>query len=204
MNLMTGSYFNIYNFWKVIFKNKTIFLLMIFLGVAAGVLKSNFTSPSYTSSAMLLLPESSAIGLSQSSVSSIFTPTSFSSADTIILIVKSGRMKKDINEKYHVRFRIEAYQLRNSVIIEIITKDPAISRDIANFCISNMDKINNELHITENKPMTKVLDRPEYGKPVSGDPKKGAIAGGLFAFMLCFIWFFIVEYTRYYYKRIEA
>ncbi|PIV39724.1 MAG: hypothetical protein COS29_01100 [Candidatus Omnitrophica bacterium CG02_land_8_20_14_3_00__42_8] len=193
MKKYPDSYFNIFYFWKIFYSHAAIFLLLIVLGASAGILKAKMTPAIYRSSVMLLLS-----GSFNNFGAQALKSNSFSSSDTVILIVKSLRMRDDIVLKFpKTRFHIDAYKFRNAIIMEVNTRNPEFSRDIANFCVSNMNKINNELHITTDNPMVRVLDFPDAGISVSNNPVKGVIAGGLFALIAGIIYLFAVEYGRY-------
>jgi hypothetical protein len=123
-----------------------------------------------------------------------------SSDDIVFSILKSRRMRKDIDEHFKLRERpkfwwsLDTYIVTGGFAVEVKGSDPELIRDIANFAIENLDKINIELQVTSQKPMVKVLDPAFKGVPVKRDMSKKAIASGLSVFLVYSLLVFFKEY----------
>jgi hypothetical protein len=126
-----------------------------------------------------------------------------SSADTIFAILKSARMRGDINEHFNVQGRsqfwwqLDAYYVKGGFAIEITGSDPEIIKDIANFAAENLDNINLELQITSQKPMITVLDPAVRGAPINKNISKKAIVNALFIFIIYSFYVFYKEYLSH-------
>jgi hypothetical protein len=109
-------------------------------------------------------------------------------------------MRKDIDEHFKLRERpkfwwsLDTYIVTGGFAVEVEGSDPELIRDIANFAVENLDKINIELLVTSQKPMVKVLDPALKGVPVKRDISKKAIASGLFVFLAYALFIFFKEY----------
>ncbi|MFA4991088.1 MAG: hypothetical protein WC569_00720 [Candidatus Omnitrophota bacterium] len=130
-----------------------------------------------------------------------------SSSDIIFSILKSRRMREDINERFNSNrkrrawWALDTYTVTGGFALEIKCHDPELSRDIANFAIENLDKINFELQITPNKPMVKVLDAALKGAPAGRDILKKIAAGALFVLLFYSFLIFFREYLSALYKK---
>lgn len=127
-----------------------------------------------------------------------------SSSDEIIFsILKSRRMRKDINEHFQLSSRrkfwwiLDAYVVTGGFAVEVKGADPYMTEKIANFAVENLDKINLELQVTSQKPMVKVLDPAVTGTPVGKNLSKRTIASGLFIFLGYSLFIFFREYLSY-------
>jgi|GEM_PF-1397267 len=94
--------------------------------------------------------------------------------DIVSSMIQSRRMAEDITdhfklmEKWGVRNRplliqkvkrmVTSSEMKNGLRIEVTTEDPQLSSDIANFCVTNLDAMNDALHLTTEKPVAKILD----------------------------------------------
>lgn len=123
-----------------------------------------------------------------------------SSNDLIFSILKSRRMSNDINEHFNLRNKrkfwwgLDTYVVTGGFAVEVTGSDPDLIRDIANFAIENLDKINIELQVTSQKPMVKVLDTALRGTPTNKNVSKKAITAGLFVFLIHTLFIFFREY----------
>lgn len=123
-----------------------------------------------------------------------------SSNEIIFSILKSRRMSKDINEHFNRSgkskfwWNLDTYSVIGGFAVEVKGPDPDMTRDIANFAVQNLDKINLELQVTTQKPMAKVLDPALKGLPVRRNTSKGVIASFLFAFLIYALFIFFKEY----------
>ena len=123
-----------------------------------------------------------------------------SSDDIVFSMLKSRRMRKDINEHFQLSKRprfwwnLDTYVVTGGFAVEAKGPDPDMTKKISNFAVENLDKINMELQVTSLKPMVKVLDPAVDGAPVERDISKKAIASGLFVFLAYALFIFFREY----------
>jgi len=186
------------------YRKKILFLMVLAVTVVSVI--SFFKKPVYTSTCSILLSED-ASGPSLSNLSKFvgFSGFSFgnSSAKTVISIVKSRRMMEDIyskelKKKPDFKFELEVYDTTQStLIIEVKGRNPKLVSDIANFCVKNLNDINDELVITSQVPMVKVLDAAIPAiEPDSRQILKHLSMAVIFAFFVGNIFFFGLEYYR--------
>ena len=122
------------------------------------------------------------------------------SDDVIFSMLKSRRMRNDISERFDLKkkrgfwWSLDTYIVTGGFAVEVKGSDPDLTRDIANFAVENLDKINLELQVTSQKPMVKVLDSALKGAPSNKDMLKKAIASGLFVFFAYMLFIFFKEY----------
>lgn len=148
-----------------------------------------------------LIALSSKEGSSLSSYLGLPNLTIGSSSDDIIFsMLKSRRMSKDINEHFQLSKRpklwwnIDTYVVTGGFAVEVTGPDPEMTRDIANFAVENLNKINLDLQVTSQKPMVKVLDSAIKGSSVRKSMSKKLIANGLFVFLVYTLLIFFKEY----------
>ncbi len=124
--------------------------------------------------------------------------------DTIIAIVNSKRINKDIREKFTSNgtspwFELSELGYAGSVIgfyLTVKTHDPALTQSIADFCIKDLDRINSELVITPNRQMVKVLDPGGYGTRQSGYLLRNVLIAGICSFLAICCYVFFSEYIE--------
>jgi hypothetical protein len=123
-----------------------------------------------------------------------------SSDDVIFSMLKSRRMSNDINEHFDLKNKrkfwwdIDTYIVTGGFAVEVKGSDPDLIRDIANFAINNLDKINLELQITSQKPMVKVLDTALRGRPADRNILKKVISVAFLVFLIYTLFIFFREY----------
>ena len=123
-----------------------------------------------------------------------------SSDEIVFSMLKSRRMRKDISEHFQLSKRpkfwwnLDTYVVTGGFAVEVTGPDPEMTKEIANFAVENLDKINLELQVTSQKPMVKVLDTAVKGAPVGKNVSKKAIASGLFIFITYALFLFFKEY----------
>ena len=128
--------------------------------------------------------------------------TGGSSNDIIISILNSRRMSSDVREKFELqkkpkfRYDIDTQKIAAGMAIDVKGNDPELTKEIANFVVQNLDKINTELDITPTKPMVKVLDPAIYGSPGSRQIMRKIIVAALLAFLLLSFYAFFSDYLR--------
>jgi len=182
-------------------RSKMTIILVVAVSMFLTMLFSLCTRTTYISTATLLLGGGE--GAAASSLGKLFGISGgggASSSDIIVSILKSRRMVRDINEQFKVNenpklwWSINTRDITAGMAIDARGPDPALTERIANFCVQDLDKINNELEITAQKPMAKVLDPATYGSPESKKiPQKMTLAGML-AFLAASMYMFLADY----------
>ena len=123
-----------------------------------------------------------------------------SSNDIVFSMLKSRRMSKDINRHFNLKSRpklwwsLDTYIVTGGFAVEVKGSDPEFTKNIANFAVENLDKINLELKVTSQKPMVKVLDSALKGDLANKNTAKKGIAGGLLVFLAYTLFIFFKEY----------
>lgn len=123
-----------------------------------------------------------------------------SSDDIIFSMLKSRRMRNDINRHFKLKDRprswwnLDTYMVTGGFAIEVTGSHPDLTRDIANFAARNVDEINKELNITTDLGMVKVLDPALKGAPIKRVVSKKILASGLFIFFAYTLLVFFGEY----------
>lgn len=173
------------DYWKIVYKNKkTVISIFIF----AEILTFIFTALSpriYESTASVLPPEIenpgmtslSSLGFRRTIVGGTF-PDLFggtSTSDTVIAMLKSRRMAEDIVKKFELqkiygkklsgdaigklKSNTRIKQSREYVIsITVESEKKDLASQLANFYVSNLNTMNDELELTSAKPIVRVLD----------------------------------------------
>lgn len=123
-----------------------------------------------------------------------------SSDDIIFSMLKSRRMKTDINRHFEQKlkpktwWRLDTYEVSGGFIIEVTGSNPELTRDVANFAAKNVDTINDEIDVSTEKPIIKVLDHALKGTPIRKDVSKKTVASGFFVFSIYTLFVFFREY----------
>jgi len=188
-------YLNIYKReWK-----KMIFLIVIAMFIT--IVFSYIQPVTYKSTAIVLSPKEGGQAGSLGKYLGIPSLSIGGSSDDIIFsMLKSRRMNNDINERFNLRnkrkfwWNIDTYTVTGGFAVEVKGPDPDLVRDITNFSIENLDKINMELQVTSQKPMVKVLDIALRGTPANKNISKKTISVALFAFLIYTLFIFFREY----------
>lgn len=120
--------------------------------------------------------------------------------DRFKLVEKYGPSKARLIKK--VRDMIDAEEMKAGVIIQVTTTDPQLSSDIANFCVLNLNVINEQLGITTEKPIAKVLD---LATPPTEPSSRKIISRVVMAFFVwvagCTFIVFLREYLQELHRR---
>ncbi len=177
---------------------------MIFLVLCASLFTAMFQSiqpMTYRSTLIALSSKESGQGANISSYLGLPNLGIGNSSDDIIFsMLKSRRTSNDISEHFDLKKKrgfwwiLDTYIVTGGFAVEVKGSDPDLTRDIANFAVENLNKINLELQVTSQKPMVKVLDSALRGTPVRKDMLKKAIASGLFVFLAYTLFIFFREY----------
>ena len=188
-------YLNIYKReWK-----KMLYLIVIAMFIT--VVFSYIQPVTYKSTAIVLSPKETGqagnlgqyLGIPSLSIGG-------SSDDIIFSMLKSRRMSNSINEHFNLNdkrkfwWNIDTYIVTGGFAVEVKGTDPDLIRDIANFAIDNLNKINLELQVTSQKPMVKVLDPALRGVPADKGTLKKAISAALLVFLIHALFIFFKEY----------
>ena len=182
--------FGVVYFINILRNYRINLIIFIILGSLVGFIKSYFTPTIYRAQVLSFLPrEKISNYLSHRSFNGMvldLNSGSFS-ALTALSIITSRRMREDINEHFDLINKpdfelidIIAYNVV-PLLTEVKGTDPKLVKDIANYCVSNVDRINAELNLSPEKPLLKVIDCAESGTPISNNKAKGVVSGALFA-----------------------
>ncbi|MBN1793539.1 MAG: hypothetical protein JW844_01080 [Candidatus Omnitrophica bacterium] len=213
-------YFNVLKkYWRFI-------AVVVIIATVISGLKGMRTPRSYTAEVVLLLPASEGGNSTSSSIGRFLGIPNLSgggsSTSLLGAIIKSRKMAEDIVEHFNLadktkpgawesairgtKGKIFLPPSLNTVTLSIKAsdRDPKRAAQIANFCAENLDNINEELQITTQKPMVKILD--EATPPLAPNPrgvKKRALTSGLFAGLMCILGVFFLEYIAYLKRKKE-
>lgn len=202
-------------------KNYKWFFIVSFFGPAiVALIVSLFIPKSYTAHIRVLTPEVSSGGLLSAgplaAISGLKLRTSTVSYQSVIAILKSYRIVSDVVKKYNIKrlYRFKdndqaADYVRKKMVsislnedegvieIDVISRFPKLSRDIAAFYIEDLEKINQEIHITSVKPLVRILDYPAIPKKKSSPKTKFNMAiAGLLGLFFGFVYVYIKEKSK--------
>lgn len=193
-------YINMYKKWW----KKIVLVMAISISFTACI--SYFLPVTYVSTVTILSADSGGGGAAGGALGRFLGLSGLSSGgssgDIIISILQSRRMSKDIAEVFKLdkkpkfRYNIATRQIAAGMAIDVKGNDPQLTKEIANFTVQNLDKINTELDITPAKPMVKVLDPATKGGPESRQILRKIIVAGLLSFLLLSLYAFFSDYLR--------
>ena len=182
--------FSIIYFINILRKYRINLIIFIILGSLAGFIKSYLTPTVYRAQVLSFLPEkkiSNYLSLNSFNGRVLDLNLGSFSAYMALTIITSHRMREDIEKHFDLRNKpdfklidIIAYNVL-PLTTDVKGTDPELVKDIANYCISNVDRINAELNLSPEKPLLKVIDYAESGTPISNNKAKGVVSGALFA-----------------------
>lgn len=168
------------------------------LAMAITMVISMLKPATYSSTLIALSPKEGSTGGKLESFLGLSMGNS--SEDLIFSMLKSRRMSDDINRHFNpdgkrkLSWSIDTYIVTGGFAVEIKGSDPLLTRDIANFAVTNVDKINMELQISPQKPMVKVLDPALKGSPANKNVSKKVMTAALFVFLIYTLFVFFKEY----------
>lgn len=174
---------NLLDYWRVVWKHKNVVIIIFFTVIVIAFVK-NINSPKiYESTATALPPEIENKGIGalyhySGSLSKTLLPnlsSAGSNTSTIIAMLKSRRMAEDIVNKFNLnklwksKFLTDAIgkvqgltkismSPENLISITVESEDEKLAADIANFYVSNLNRMNDNLELTSAKPIVRVLD----------------------------------------------
>lgn len=161
-----------------VLKRWRAFILSVTCLCAVIVGVKGFLSPrSYSAYVSALLPRGEggpAFGPAAGQLLGINRIGGSSQFEMVEAMLTSRRMARDVIEhlglaKEHPKTPVlslekqvlgsmEVFELRAGFRLKVTSESPEMAAEIANFAVSNLDKINEELEITPSKPMVRVLD----------------------------------------------
>lgn len=153
----------------------------------------------YRSTAIILSPKENTQMTGLNKILGMIS-TNTSSEEVVFSMLKSQRMRGDVDEYFDARktqgfwWSIDTYSVIGGFAIEVKGSGPDMTKEITDFAIGNLDKINGELQVTTQKPMVKVLDPAGRGTPMPKQASKRAVASSLFVFMVYTLFVFFREY----------
>lgn len=203
-------------------RNAFVFFFSIVGILILGVFFLQFAPKKYQVKATLLPP----VGGSQSGFSALRsflpgeTPQEISGAQAAVALLRSRRIAVEAVKKfaldtvYHVKKFNEAVRIlrkRGKVSVDdetgainfsITDSDPKRAAQVVNFCISYLENLNEDLKISIDKPLVKILDPPNPNVPPYWPNRKFVLLILLFVgFPLGFLVAFWREYRD---KRIKS
>lgn len=178
-----GNKIDILDFFRVVKKERLFLFLSFFCPTLVAMIVSLLLPKSYTSYAKILAPEVAAGGILSASPFGALGGLNLSggaiSAQALLSILHSDRMALDVIKKFKIKdlynlkytedavnyvreemVLVELDELEGTINIEVITRNPELSRDVVVFCIENLNKIMEELKLAVEKPFFKVIDKP--------------------------------------------
>jgi len=198
---------------KVFQEKKHLILLAVLLSTLVMGTVILLTPRSYTARATTFPPANSTnilkgwLGTVSPTIGG--NPTS---VESLTYLVKSRRMAEGIVDRFELpeRFRtsresairkairmVKGYDLSRGTVfvIEATAHDPRLSSEIANFCVENLNAINQQMGLTTEKPMLKVIDAARI--PEDPNPRhllKKVMSTILFSGVGMYFFFFLAEY----------
>lgn len=219
---MVEEEISILDYWNILIKWRWVTCIVFFVGVSISLIYSFTTQKLYEAVATALPPEAlqERGALVTSQLPYIFRQelpsglyVSGPGTQVIIALLKSQRMMKsivdsfkldkfyNINKKTAVRIIKRIINISTSkegaISVKVTTPDPTLSADIANFCIKNLDNLNQELQITSAKPIIHLLDRAEPpDTPSKPNIKLNLLISGIFSIFVGIFLSFILNYIQ--------
>ncbi|MBN1694616.1 hypothetical protein JW879_04340 [candidate division WOR-3 bacterium] len=191
---------------KVLNKYKKTTSIVVFGAALSTLIISFFLPKSYLSTATVIAPEvaeggtifGGAFGL----IADDLGGTKITS-QAVLALLKSERMLEDVIRKFDLMnlYRVESMYYAKRILssrtkvsikqdegiieIQTIASSPQLSADIANYFISNLSNLNNNLKLTSDAEIVKILD-PAIPPIKKYKPKKiiNTLIAGIFGFIL--------------------
>lgn len=213
-------------YFKIIRKRlRFILTVMITMGLVVG-LYTFLGERTYTARATFLTSVvASPVPTALSTLRLVSGAGSGISPDVIYHLVKSNRMADGVVTQFRgdprfevaknlthkrVNRMIDSFEVTQGALmgIDATTPDPEFSKEVTNFCVSYLNVINEQMDLTTDKPMVKILDAAETPRAPNsrGTFQKSAAAaliGGLF---ICFLFILIdyIQHLKQYERRFQA
>ena len=180
-------------YWKII-----LFVIILFMCLTFCF--SIFSPVAYVSTVTILQPGGSESAGNSTVAKLLGVSSTNSSMETINLILKSRRMANDISEYIKPYKKSTSWWqiIPSGAFPGIIVRgsDPDLTEKVANFCMQNLDKLNNELSISSNRPMVKILDAAVRGTPESRQVPRKLFVSAMAAFLISSFYIFFSDYFK--------
>jgi len=206
---------NLIDLWRVIWKYRLIITVIILVAVIATGIISFLLPKQYKATASLLPQiEMSKAAIAVPSEFAGLVKTQNPETDVVVALLKSETMRADIIKKFRLEefYKVKFYETalkqlesateikvskENVVSVSVVSTEPQMAADIANFYVSNLENLNERLKITVAKPMVTQLDiaRVPERKYKPRIKLNIAVSGVLSFFLAIFLSFFL-EYCR--------
>lgn len=208
------------DYWNLFYKSRKLIISVTGVVTVLALVVTLLMPKMYTASVSVLPPELEDISKGGSMFNrNMFSPYSemidggYNYSNFMIALLKSKRMAKDVAVKFKIKKEKsedsseEAEKELKSIMdittskekvltLNVTSRDPKLSADIANFCIENLENINAELQITPAKPFVRVLDRATPPKKKSAPSiRKNTAVGFIVSLFCCFL--FVVLKEKY-------
>jgi len=190
---------------KVMLKYKKIIIITVGGSMLITLIISFFLPKSYLSTVSIIAPEvaeggtifGGAFGLLANELGG----TQMTS-QAVYTLLKSERMLEDVINKFNLinlyrvksmyyakrilktRTKVSIKQDEGIIEVQAVANSPQLSADIANYFITNLSNLNNDLKLTSNAEIVKILD-PAVPPVKKYKPKKiiNTLIAGIFAFI---------------------
>lgn len=170
--------FDVFKFFKIMWKYRKLLIIALAVSTVVTLIISLLLPKSYLGISTVIPPEVQMGGrlLGELSSISVFGGRRGITTETIIAILKSKKMATLTVNNFNL---VEVYRAKSIEIatriflsnldvvpveeegvirISFLAPSRTLAADITNFLVFNIDKINEELKLTEKKPLVKVLD----------------------------------------------
>ncbi|MCP4650721.1 MAG: hypothetical protein GY853_11675 [PVC group bacterium] len=220
---------NLLDFFRVIWKYK-ILIVLIVIATCTISWVNNIRAPKiYESTATALPPESETKSMgslsqfTQGVVGQMLPSLSYGSSTNMVLaMLKSRRMAEDIIKNYGLKKRWKAEFLIDAIgrikgntrisvseegviAIAVESEDSQLAANIANFYVSNLNTMNEQLELSSSKPVVRSIDiaKPaeKKSKPVI---RKNVMMAGLGALLLGIFLAFLKEYINRHKEKLNV
>ncbi len=192
---------NIFEYLDIYKREWKKIVCWVILAMCIAAVISRLQPAVYRSTLVALSPKAGGVGGQLGSFLGLSGLSQGNSSDELIFsMLKSRRMSADINKHFNpdgkrkIKWAIDSYIVTGGFAVEVKGSDPLLTKDIANFSVENIDKINMELQLSPQKPMVKVLDPAARGAQVGKDVFKKSMASGLFVFLIYTLFIFFKEH----------
>ena len=108
-----------------------------------------------------------------------------------------GMTKQSLVNKVHRMIALYDTEKRALYAIEVHHQDPKTAADIANFVVANLDRLNEDLKITSEKPIVRLLDPATPASAPEGRRMlEKMVASGLIVGLLIVMYAFLTDYLK--------
>lgn len=200
-----------FNFFK---RNLKFWVISLILGGIFGFILYFLLPPVYEAK-VRCVPNFSQSGVSASSLIGVLT--GIQSGENVLqislAIIKSDRMADDIVKKFNLMeyfkvkdlskarkkvkkiLKIKINPMEGTMEIKVRIGDPNLAADIANFCVKNVDRLNEKINLSNVKPILKVID-PAIPPKEKFFPKIKVLVP-LFSFLFFIVTVFILAFKEW-------